>query len=359
LTRLSVVVVSFNCREAVRRSLPPLVDQLGDGDELIVVDNASADGTPAAVRELAPDAALVEPGRNLGFAAGCNAGARRASGELLLFLNPDAVVTAGFRDAIARPLADGLGWAAWMGLVTAEVGRVINTEGGVVHFTGIAWAGGAGRRVDPAAERPAPGEVAFASGACLAIPRERWEQAGGFPSEFFLYHEDVDLSLRLRLAGGRIGIEPRAVVDHEYEFHKGPLKWRSMERNRWATIVRTYPAALLALLAPALLATELALIGISIAGGWGSQKLLAWADLARWLPRLRRERRTIQARRKVGAGEFAAALTADLTSPYLGRVAAAAPLRWALRAYWSAVRALLGSPRSPGSSETPSGRAAG
>jgi GT2 family glycosyltransferase len=350
LTRLSVVVVTYNCREAVGRSLPPLVEQLHDDDELIVVDNASEDGTPDAVRELAPGAVVVESGANLGFAAGCDAGADRSSGELLLFLNPDATVAPGFRDAIERPLADGRGWGAWMGLVTAQAGKVVNTEGGVVHFTGIAWAGGAGRRIESAADRPAAGEVGFASGACLAIPRPTWESAGGFPRPFFLYHEDVDLSLRVRLSGGRVGIEPGAEVDHEYEFEKGPGKWRFMERNRGATLIRTYPAALLVLLAPALAATELALIPISLAGGWGRQKLLAWADLVRWLPRLLRERREIQARRAVPAGVFAAGLTAELSSPYLGRVAAVAPLRWALRAYWSVVRGLL---RAPGPAASP------
>jgi GT2 family glycosyltransferase len=354
LTSLSVVVVTFNCREAVARSLPPLVDQLTDGDELIVVDNASSDGTAEAVGELAPDATVVEPGTNLGFAAGCNAGAGRATGELLLFLNPDAVVRPGFRDAIERPLAEDSGWAAWMGLVTAQGGRVVNTEGGVVHFTGIAWAGGAGRPLERDGGGVAAGEVAFASGACLAVPRQAWERAGRFPAEFFLYHEDVDLSLRLRLGGGKIGIEPRAEVDHEYAFEKGAAKWRFMERNRWATILRTYPVSLIALLAPALFATELALVGVSIAGGWGRQKLLAWADLARWIPRLLRERRAIQVRRKIGAGEFAAALTAELSSPYLGPVAGVAPLRWALRAYWSVVRPLLGAARSSASAEEPS-----
>jgi N-acetylglucosaminyl-diphospho-decaprenol L-rhamnosyltransferase len=338
--RLSVVIVTHDSRGAIEQTLPALARELREDDELIVVDNASADGTPEAVAELAPGAKLVETGANPGFAAACNAGAEAASGDLLLLLNPDAVPQPGFREAIERPLADGRGWDAWMGLVTAEGGRIVNTRGGVVHFTGIAWAGGAG---EPLPEPPPAGAVGFASGACLAIPTERWRAAGEMPAEFFLYHEDVDLSLRLRLAGGRVGIEPAARVDHDYEFAKGPEKWRYLERNRWAVLVRTYPAPLLALLAPALLATEVALIPISIAGGWGRQKALAWLDFGRRLPRLVRERRAIQAGRQVGSGEFARHLVAELDSAYLGRAASSRPLRAALRAYWSLVSALLGS----------------
>jgi len=78
-------------------------------------------------------------------------------------------------------------------------------------------------------------------------PRRTWQQLGGFADDYFMYHEDVDLSLRLRLAGGRIGVIPDARVDHDYDFDKGPAKWRVLERNRWATLLRTYPAPLLAL----------------------------------------------------------------------------------------------------------------
>jgi GT2 family glycosyltransferase len=351
---LSVVIVTHDDREAVRAALPALRPQLHDGDELIVVDNASSDRTATVVRELAPDAIVVEAGANLGFAAGCNRGASAAAGELLCFLNPDAVPAPGFRVAIERPLTDGRGWAAWQGLVTAEGGKVVNTRGGMVHFTGIAWAGGAGEPLpadgDPGASSSSPIEPGFVSGACLALPRATFERVGGFAEEFFLYHEDVDLSLRLRLAGGRLGVEQAARVEHDYEFAKGPEKWRRLERNRWATLIRTYPSALLVLLAPALAATELALVAISAAGGWLDQKLLAWGDVVRSVPRLLRERRVIQGTRSVAAGEFARSLTPDLDSPYLAAAGRSRALRLALRAYWSLVLALLPASRSVGGS---------
>jgi GT2 family glycosyltransferase len=336
---LSVVVVTHDSAAALPATLPAIVAELRAGDELIVADNASADRTRELVAELAPAARLIARSVNDGFAAACNAGAAVAAGELLLFLNPDNVVAAGFRDAIERPLRDGRGWGAWQGLVTADGGRTINSSGGVVHFSGIAWAGGAGRARDEAPK--ASNEVAFPSGACLAIPRVSWELHGGFSEPYFLYHEDTDLGLRIRLAGLVAGIEPDAVSEHDYEFDKGVAKWHHLERNRWATLIRVYPARLLVLLAPALLATELALLAIATAGGWLPQKLAAAADTLRALPRLLGERREIQARAQVSAAEFAAALTPDLDSAFLGAASRSRPLRMLLRTYWSVVKRLL------------------
>ena len=333
--RLSVVVVTYDSADAIGASLRALLPQLAVGDELIVVDNASSDGTVEEVRTAAPRARLLAQDRNLGFAAGCNAGAAVATGDLLVFLNPDAVVADGFADAIRRPLVEDRGWAAWMGVVTAEGGAEINTSGGIVHFTGIAWSGQVGTSVAALSERPR--EIAFASGACLAVTRAWWDRVGGFPPEFFMYCEDVDLSLRLWLWGGRVGVEPDARVDHDYAFVKGAYKWRMLERNRAATVLRTYPGPLLALLAPGLLATELALLVIAPSAGWGRPKLEAYADTLRALPRLLRERRAIQARRAIGAEAFARLLTPDLSSRDLGRAGASRPLQTALRAYWALV----------------------
>jgi hypothetical protein len=343
--RLSVIIVTYNEREAIARTVPALTAQLEPGDELIVSDNASTDGTTDLLAELAPQAKIVGNNGNVGFAAACNSGAAAASGDLLLLLNPDAAPAPGFVEAIKRPLREGRGWSAWMGLLRSGDGATINCAAGELHFTGIAWAGGAGRPVSEAPDGPR--EVAWVSGGCFAVPLATWRRLGGFPPQFFIYQEDVDLSARLRLEGGRLGIEPAAVVDHDYEFMKTKRKWRRLERNRAAMIVRTYPAPLLVLLAPALLATELALIAVAIGGGWIGQKLLAYADTLRWLPRLLRERRAIQSNRTASAADLAAWMTADLTSPYLGRAGGLDPLRWALRAYWRGVRALLGRAPAP------------
>lgn len=281
---------------------------------------------------------MVRTGRNLGFAAGCNAGAEAARGDLLVILNPDAAPLPGFGEAIRRPWVEERGWAAWQALVADQGATRINSAGNPVHFTGIVWAGGHG---EPVAAAPPAGEVPCLSGACLAIPLETWRRLGGFPERFFLYHEDVDLSQRLRLAGGTLGIEPAAVVDHDYEFGAREHKWRWLERNRWAFLIRVYPTGLLVLLAPALLATELALIPASLAAGWGRQKLAATGEVIRWLPRLLRERRQIQATRTVSTAEFASRLTPDLDSPFIPAAARSAPVRLLLRAYWGAVRLLL------------------
>jgi GT2 family glycosyltransferase len=336
---VSVLIVAWNSGDELRRTLPPLVAELREGDELIVVDNDSPDDSAAVVAELAPRARVVTMGRNRGFAGGANVGASAATGDLLVILNPDAMPLPGWGKAIRRPWLEGRGWSAWQGLVAEGDGQTINSAGNPVHFTGIVWAGQHG---EPVAAAPGAGEVTSLSGACLAVPLEVWRRHGGFAERFFMYHEDVDLALRLRLAGEMTGIEPTAVVAHDYEFTASAgNKWRWLERNRLAMLVRLYPGSLLLLLAPMLVATEVALMFAAAAGGWAGQKLRANAEAIAWLPRLLRERRAIRRTRTISAAEFAAALTPDLDSPFIPAIARSTPARLALRTYWRLVRALL------------------
>jgi GT2 family glycosyltransferase len=336
---VSVLIVAWNSSAELRRTLPPLVAELRDGDELIVVDNDSPDDSAAVAKELAPRVKVVTMGRNRGFAGGVNVGARAATGDLLVILNPDAMPLPGWGEAIRRPWVEGRGWSAWQGLVAQGDGETINSARNPVHFTGIVWSG---MHDEPIEAAPPPGEVVSLSGACLAVPLEVWRRLGGFAPKFFMYHEDVDLALRLRLAGETPGIEPTAVVAHDYEFTASAgNKYRWMERNRLAVLIRLYPGSLLLLLAPALLATEVALLAASAAGGWGGQKLRADAETLRWLPRLLRERRAIRRERRISAADFAAALTPDLDSPFIPAIARSTPARLLLRGYWRLVRALL------------------
>jgi GT2 family glycosyltransferase len=332
---VAVVVVCHDSAEDVARTLPALRAQLRDGDELVVVDNDSADGTALCVRENAPGALLLEPGANLGFAGGCHLGVRRTTAPLVLFLNPDAQAAPGCLQALSDCAAQRPDWGAWQALVTLPGGTRINTAGNPVHFLGFAWAGGHGRALPE--ERTAPYEAASASGAALVVRREAWDAAGGFGADYFMYGEDVDLSLRLRLAGWGVGVAPAARVEHDYEFVKGDYKWFHLERNRWWTLLAVYPRRLLLLIAPALLAFELALLVAAWRGGWLAAKVRAQAAVIRTLPMSMRRRRRVQRTARIEPRRFAEALTPGMDSEFLGAAGRSKILRGGLRGYWRCV----------------------
>lgn len=325
MSRLAVVVVTHDSTGVLPRTLDALLPQLREDDELVVVDcgSVAAPDVPARAR-------LIALGENRGFAGGAVVGASASSAELLFFLNPDCVPAPGCLDAIREAPAD---WGAWQALVLLPGGERVNTSGNVVHYLGFGWASG---HDEPAP--PAPVEVGFASGAALAVRRAAWDATGGFDPAFFMYGEDLDLSLQLRLAGWGVGVAPAARVEHDYAFDKGDYKWFHLERNRWWIVLGTYPAPLLALLAPALLGTELALLAVAGRGGWLGAKLRAQLAVLRTLPMALRRRRAIQARRSDRA-RFVAALSDSLDSPFLPDVAVLTALQ---AAYWRAVRGALG-----------------
>jgi N-acetylglucosaminyl-diphospho-decaprenol L-rhamnosyltransferase len=314
---VAVVIVAHDCARALPATLTALTPQLCDGDELLVVDCASRDATTTIARQ--HGAAVLELDENRGFAGGCNAGADATTAPLLILLNPDAVPAPGFLTVMRRPGADRPRWGAWQALVVLPGGEEVNTEGNVVHYLGFGWAGGLGTPAVRSRER-GPREVAFPSGAAMAVRRQAWDAVGGFEPRYFMYGEDLDLGLRLRLAGWRVGVQPDAIAEHDYEFAKGDYKWFWMERNRAWTVLGAYPAPLLAALAPALLAFELALLIYAWRGGWLRAKLRAQATVIRELRAIVRRRRAIQRTRAVSVAWFAAALTASLDSPNLPNV---------------------------------------
>ena len=177
----------------------------------------------------------------------------------------------------------------------------------------------------------------------MVVRRDAWNELHGMDREYFMYGEDLDLGLRLWLAGYGVGAVGAARVTHSYEFDKGQSKWFWLERNRWRTVLSVYPFALLVLVAPALAAAEIGLIAIAARQGWLGAKLRAQLATIGGLSRTLARRRAVQASRRIGAGEFATHLTCSLDSPYLA--AADSPLVSAPQSvWWWLVRRALSAP---------------
>jgi GT2 family glycosyltransferase len=335
---VAVVIVGHNSAASLPGTMRALLPQLRDGDEILVVDCGSRDGTPAVAAQ--QGARVLDLGENRGFAGGSVAGVAATTAPLVVLLNPDAIPREGFLDTLRSAAGEHPAWGAWQALITMDGGREVNTDGNFVHWLGFGWAGGLG---EPAAPIRAlgPHEVAFPSGAAMAVRREAWDAVGGFEPGYFMYGEDLDLGVRLRLAGWKVGITPAAEAVHDYDFTKGTYKWYWLERNRWWTLLAAYPAPLLVALVPALLAFELALLPYAWRTGWLGAKLRAQLTVVRELPAILRRRRVVQASARLTTRAFADMLTASLDSPNL-RAAKSVPGAVAAQAaYWRVVRALV------------------
>jgi len=216
---VSVIIVSYKVCARLRRCL----QSLESATEIVVVDNASADGSAAMVRELFPDVTLVANSENLGFGAAVNQGLQRCSGDMILLLNPDARLQcslAMLSERLARlPLAAGIGFRQvdesgffqlsfgpppWLfaELVRNLVQRRLDRRN--------AWVAA---RLDRIFCRPM--RVPWVSASCLLLRSRPLRDIGGFDERFFLYFEDIDLCLRLRQLGGEIWYDPTLTIVHD------------------------------------------------------------------------------------------------------------------------------------------------
>jgi GT2 family glycosyltransferase len=333
---ISVVTVTYDSGPALLRCLDSLVSQ-PSLIETILVENGSG-GPEIEEARRREGVRVIEPDGNIGFAAGCNLGAREARGDVLVFLNPDTVVAEGALAELERAVEDPMVGIAMARLRLLEEPEKLNSSGVEVHVTGIGWAGGFGEPADSIRETR---EVPAPSGTAMAVRADTFLKLGGFAEELFMYIEDLELGWRSRLAGYRVVLEPAADVFHDYEFGRNPRKNYFLERNRLFFVLTAYSARLLLLLAPLLAATELGMVAVALKERWLRDKLAGWGWLVRNARVVARRRRTTQALRVRRDRDLAGFMTATF-SP--GMVAVPALLRVAnpaVRAYWSLVRKAL------------------
>ena len=337
MTRVSAVVLAHGDEPWLAACVDSVLRSSGIAVDVVLVDNAyTGDDLDAiAARD---GVTLVRPPRNLGFSGGCNLGARRATGDVLAFVNADAVVDG---DALRRLAA--VACRDDVGIATASVRLAddptrLNSGGNDIHFLGISWSGGFGESAEAhAVER----DVAGASGAAMTIRREVWDELGGFDDAYFAYYEDAELSLRAWMSGRRVVYVPDAVVVHRYEFSRNPQKHYLAERNRLLLVVTLFEARTLLVLLPALLLLEIGMVVAATAGGWLGPKLSGWAWIVRnrrWVAERRRAvQRSRRRRDRELVGLFATRVTAANTPLPPGTGA----LNAVLAAYWRIARGLV------------------
>lgn len=343
-----VVVLTFDAERHVDACLGSLarLDATGLDAAVLVVDNGSTDGTVAAVRARFPGVELLETGRNLGFAGGNDAGIEAAlarGADWIYLLNPDTDVDPAFlAEAVAVGQADP-GTAAVQSLLLLHPEReLVNTAGNQIHFLGFGHCGGyRSRRADAGGE---PREIPFASGAAVLLRAAALREVGLLDPVLYLYQEDQDLGLRLRLAGWRARLAPRSLVWHHYAFSRNAEKYFWLERNRYLVLAKNLTLRSLLVLAPALLAAEAAMLGLALAGGWLGPKLRA--DRALLSPRLwahvRAERARVAALRRVPDSELARWFTPSLDFEGLEGGWLPRLLRGPMALAWRLLRPLLG-----------------
>jgi GT2 family glycosyltransferase len=262
--RLSAVIVNYEGGELLLSCLESLAEQ----DlplQVILVDNGSADRSAAVAAARFPELEVVRPGANVGFAGGANAGAARARGDALLFLNPDLVLEPGCAAALLTELEDPragiVGPALRVGASElVEYGATVDPVGFPMGLTSA---------------RP----PLYVPGCALAVRRELFEQLGGFDERFFLFAEDVDLCWRALLAGWDVRIARDAVAAHVggasapggyasgRALETTRLRVALRERNTLAMLLKCYGSAAAGVVLPLYVAQALTTAALLAATG--------------------------------------------------------------------------------------------
>jgi len=269
---------------------------------VLVVDNASSDGSDAIAEHAAEQhesVRLLRSPTNRGYAGAVNLALAEARGTYVAVLNMDVIVSPGWLDPLisfceATPDA---GAVCPLIVLESDPGRV-NAAGQNVHVTAL----GFNRWLEQPRERAGrePFRVSGLHGAAFLIRRDQLESIGGWDESGFLYHEDVELSWLLRLAGGEIYCVPASTVRHDYHLTMFPQKLFLLERNRWSMLLANTRTLTRLALAPLLALSELMMWGYCLLRG--PSFLRAKLDSYRWISgnreRIRERRRFVESLRR-------------------------------------------------------------
>jgi hypothetical protein len=258
---VSIVNVSWNGKHLLERYLPSLALQDYPAYEVVVVDNASTDGSAEFVRRRYPAFRVIRNEENLGTAEGSNSAIPYARGEYIFWVSNDMRLAP---DIVARLVARCEKDPS-IGICTVKMLRMhdetatgeIDSVGSDLDIFGFPVARGIAQRDNGQFNQPA--EVFFSFGGALFIRREALEEIGGFDGALFTLADDIDLCWRAHLAGWKVAVEPGAWLYHCVSATLGKSHSRAQkrylsERNTLRMLVKNYSLPFLACILPAYLA---------------------------------------------------------------------------------------------------------
>ena len=323
---VSVVIVNWNGWDTLPRCLEALASQSFEDFEVILVDNASSDGSADEAEMRWPHMRVIRLEENLGFAAANNLGARKACGRWLALLNNDAFPEPDWLEELIHASQSNSNFNLFASkIIQSKNPAKIDGTGDIYHVSGLAWHRDYNQPL--ALAHNEADEVFSPCAAAAFYKREIFLEVGGFDEDFISHHEDVDLGFRLRLLGHRCLYVPQAIVEHigsaSYGVESDPTVYQ-VHRNLVWTFVKYLPGILLLRYLPAhILANMIFLVYYSLRGQ-GRVIMRAKLDAILGLPRTLRKRRLAQASRAVSVEEIARVLDKDWLSPYvLGKRAGA------------------------------------
>jgi GT2 family glycosyltransferase len=349
----TIALITYNSAAYLRDCIGSLLEAAPD-TPILVVDNGSSDDTIPILRAEYPICRLIALDQNIGHSAACNLALERAETTWVLLLDHDTAVPRGWLAPLLEAAEQH--WPA-TGMVSSRAifdreGR-IHHDGGFAHYVGhmTLYHGFARPEEHPGGE---PFEVGAQAATSLLVHRERALAAGGFDSDFFIYLNDFELTLRMRLRGWQSYVAPRSVVLHRQGNPETSWRgsgsypaWRAflIYRNRWMLLLKIYQIRTLVVCAPMILLYELILLGAALRRGWLGAYVAALRGVAAHWPTLMRQRREIQATRQIGDRALLSARGLSFVPGLVkGRAARLAQraVEALLSGYWRLVQPLLG-----------------
>ncbi len=242
---VDVIVLSWNGMGFLERCLSSLLRQTYPHYHILMVDNASTDGSVAMVRQRFSRVEVIENDRNLGFAGGMNVGLRHAQGGIIVLLNQDTEV----REDWLEWLVEAMESDERIGIVGCKLlypdGKTLQHAGGILTYP-LAIGAHRGRGELDRGQYDAKSEVDFVTGAALGLHRALLEEIGLLDEGFFFYYEDADFCFRAKEAGYRVIYVPKAAAIHHEGIsvrHLGVDHYSLLHKSRLTFVLKHYSAA--------------------------------------------------------------------------------------------------------------------